>query len=120
MTVLTLVGFVIAAPYGIVWVAVVHLIANGVRVVVRVLYANRVVGTTIAEVARAVAPAFVVAGGVTLFGLPVRLATSAGWPAFLLISGACAVGGLIGAAACGRTVFDELRALGRYIRLSST
>jgi hypothetical protein len=86
----------IVAPYGIVWVATVHLVTAVVFTIIRQLVVNRIVGASGITVVKALIPGFIVATLVLACGLPVRLWTQPGFVSMLLIVLAGAVGGLIG------------------------
>jgi lipopolysaccharide exporter len=120
MTILTFAGFIAVARYGIVWVAVVHLVANVVRVVARIAYANHILGLSARDVIRAVAPAFTIAAGIVGCALPVRLLLAPGWIALLAIVGSGVIGAIVGAGVWGRAVFAECWALAAKLRVHET
>ncbi len=86
----------IVAPYGIVWVATVHLVTAVVFTIIRQLVVNRIVDANALVVVKALIPGVIVALCVLACALPVRLATQAGFVSMLLIVLAGGVGGLIG------------------------
>ncbi len=114
--VLELGAFVAVASHGIFWIAMVHLVGNCVFAVVRIVYVNRILGSTARESARALAPALTIALGMVTFALPVRLATTTGLPSLLAILVAAIAGGVAGAALWGRTVWDEVRGIAGNFR----
>jgi PST family polysaccharide transporter len=111
LTIVRIGGFILAAPYGIFWVAVVHLATNAVTVVTRIGITNRVAGTTTKDQLRALVPAVAVAVGVTAGALPIRLAMSGGAPTFGLTIACGLIGALIALAVADRSTFAEVRAL---------
>lgn len=116
LAVVKLAGFVLAAPYGIVAVAAVHLGFSVVYAVIRLAVANRVVGLRFREDLAAMAPAAWVVGGMLACALPVRLLTEPGLGALLLISAAAAAGGTAAVALGARSTVGELRDLVRAAR----
>ncbi len=95
MVPLMLVMMWFVAPEGIVWVAGVHLGIQLVFVTVRQLIADRLVGASGWTALRSLAPGVVVAAGITLFALPVRLSTDEGFLSGLAITLAGTVGALL-------------------------
>jgi len=115
LTIGRMAGFIVAAPYGLVWVASVHLISNVVMVVIRFAIANRVVGTTARQTFRALLPALAVAAGVTALALPLRLLMHSGPAAFASIIVAGIVGSLGALLLVDRGIFGEIRHLGHAL-----
>lgn len=111
-----LLGFLLAAPHGIVVVASVHLVLNVVYGVVRMAIANRVLGTTMAQSVRAMAPALAMAGSMGLFGVVARVLTSPGTGALVIVALAGAAGGLAAFLVVGGAVRAEVVALARARR----
>jgi PST family polysaccharide transporter len=109
-TALRIAGFIVAAPHGIVAVAWVHLTVNLLYGGVRVVIANRFVGATSLDSARAFRPAALTAAGIVAVALPVRWLLAPGPGTLLLIIGAGCVGGAAGLALGGR---ESLRDIGR-------
>ncbi|MBW3602603.1 MAG: lipopolysaccharide biosynthesis protein [Actinobacteria bacterium] len=109
LVVALIVAFVLAAPYGITTVAGVHLgfevMYGGLRMVV----ANRLVGSTMRESLAAMRPALCAVAGMLLLALPVRLAAPPGLPALLAVVAAGATGAVTGVLLGARTVVPELR-----------
>lgn len=95
LTTLLVIGYVLAAPYGIVAVAAVHLGMAIPYQAARMLLVNRLLGTTLAQTLGAMRPALYVSLGVLVLALPLRLAMPEGVAALLAV----AVAGLLGAAA---------------------
>jgi lipopolysaccharide exporter len=110
------VGFVLAAPYGIVAVAAVHLGFSVVYGVIRLALANRVVGIRIRENLTAMAPAAWAVAGIVTCALPVRLLTEPGAAALLGILVAAAAGGIAALAIGAPGTGGELRELVRAAR----
>ncbi|MDP8927697.1 MAG: lipopolysaccharide biosynthesis protein [Actinomycetota bacterium] len=115
LTVILVVAFVLAAPYGITAVAWVHLVISLLYAMVRLVVANRLVGSSLPENFRAMRAGLCATAGVVALALPVRLATTAGLGALLLTVLAGSVGGLVGLLASGRSSVDEVRSLARQV-----
>ena len=90
-----LVAMWFVAPYGIVWVAAVHLVTQVVFVSIRQLIVDHLVGGTVAGVLASLVPGLVVTAFVLAFALPVRLLTEESFLSLLAIVAAGAVGGLV-------------------------
>lgn len=84
------------APYGIVWVATVHLVTAAIFQTARQLIVDRIIGADSREVARSLVPALIVSAFVVLLALPVRLVTHTGLLSMLAIVAAGVAGGGIG------------------------
>ncbi len=108
-TVVMIVGFIVAAPHGISAVAAVHLCCQFVYAFVRIGVANRFMGTTALEVARAMWPSVAVSAGILLLGLPPRLLLGQGTGALLAIVVGGGLGAALGFAVAGRTALAEVR-----------
>lgn len=91
-----LIAMWIVAPYGIVWVATVHLVTAAVFQTARQLIVNRIVGASTLETARCLVPSLIISAFVLLFALPVRLLTGTGFVSMLAIVAAGVVGGALG------------------------
>jgi len=115
LTVIRITGFVIAAHYGIVAVALVHLTTNFFYGFVRLAVADRFLGSRFRDSMRALVPAVCVAAGITAFALPVRLVLQPGIVSLLATVAAGVVGGALGLAVAGPSVRRELRELGRRL-----
>jgi PST family polysaccharide transporter len=89
-------------------VAAVNLSVLAVYMLVRVFIANRLVGATLAESARAVLPAVSVSAGMAACGVPVLLLVEPGIASLAAVIGAGAVGALAGAALGGRAVIADV------------
>ena len=83
-------------PYGVVWVAVVHLVVAAVFTLVRQLVVNHVIDADAGPVMASLVPGLIVGACVLACALPVRLTTEEGFVSMLLIVLAGAVGGLVG------------------------
>lgn len=90
-----LVAMWFVAPYGVIWVALVHLITAVVFTFVRQVVVNRIVDAEVRPVLAALVPGLVVGGCILVCALPVRLLTSAGFVSMLAIMAAGAVGGAL-------------------------
>jgi PST family polysaccharide transporter len=112
LTTLLVAGYIIAAPYGIVAVAAVHLGLQVVYQAVRLLLVNKVFGTPLLENLAAMRPGACASIGVLALAGPVRLLAPAHGVLALVLIG---VSGLVGAAAGvlvgSRGTVPELRLL---------
>jgi PST family polysaccharide transporter len=108
-TAIMVAGFIVAAPHGIDAVAAVHLSAQFVYAFVRIGVANRFMGTTAAEVLRAMWPSFAASAGIVLLALPPRLLIPQGPGAFVVIALAVLLGAPLGLAAAGRSALADVR-----------
>lgn len=81
---LKIIGFVIAAPHGLVAVAAVHVVGNFAYAFVRLEAANRIVGSTWRQDLDALRPGLIAAAGVVVCALPVRLLGAPGAMTLLL------------------------------------
>jgi PST family polysaccharide transporter len=117
LAVVKVAGFVLAAPFGIVAVAAVHLGFSVVYGVIRLAVANRVVGTTFREDLAAMGPAAWAVGGMLACALPVRLLTDPGPGPMLLILVAAVAGATAAVAVGARPTVGELRDLVRAARI---
>ena len=115
-TLFLLVGFIIAAPAGIVAIAWVHLAFGVLHSMVRLGLANRLVGTSVLQTLEAIRPALIVTASITLVALPVRLLVAPGLPALSATIVAGIVGALVGLVLTGRSTVQELRELGADLR----
>jgi len=116
VTVLQVVGFVVAAPHGIAAVAGVHLGINVAYGVARLALANRLVGSTWLANLAAMRPALCVAGSMAACAIPVRLVTPPGAWSLVAIVAAGSVGAAAGLAMSGRSNVADLVALARDLR----
>ncbi len=111
LTAIRMGGFAVAAQYGLVWVAVVHLATNVGQAVVRFEMANRFIGSSWPQTLRAMGPGLSVGVMVTLFALPARLLMAPGAGALVTIVALGVVGALVGLAISDRQAFSEIRGL---------
>jgi lipopolysaccharide exporter len=111
LTAIRIVGFIFAAQYGIVAVALVHLSTNFFYAFVRLAVADRFLGSRFRDSLRALVPGLCVAAGIAAFALPVRLAMQPGAVSLFAVIGAGVLGGGLGLAAAGPKVTRELRGL---------
>ena len=110
------VGFFLAAPFGLVAVAAVHLGFSAVYAVIRLALANWVVGTTFREDVAAMAPAVWCAAGIAACALPVLMLTRPGPWSLLFVMAAGATGAALALGITGRSTLAELRDLVREAR----
>ena len=103
------------APHGIEWVAFTHLCIQAVFVTIRQVVVNGLVGASMMKVVLSCGPGMVVATGVLVFALPVRLLTDAGALSGLLVTLAGAVGAAL-ALAVSRPARTELMELVAKVR----
>ena len=98
------------APHGIEWVAFTHLCIQAVFVTIRQVVVNGLVGASMMKVVLSCGPGMVVATGVLVFALPVRLLTDAGALSGLLVTLAGSVGAALALAVSppARTELMEL------------
>jgi len=115
-TLLMITGFLIAAPYGIVAVAWVHLAVSLLEAILQLNLANRIVGTTVTQTFAAMRPAITVSSSIVLVALPVRLLLEPGLVALASILIAGIAGALVGLALSGRSVRHELWRLAYDLR----
>lgn len=116
LTVIRIAGFIIAAPYGLVAIAWVHLVTNFFYAIVRLAIAGRFLHSTFRESMRAMRPSFIVASLITVFALPVRMALPTGLVGLLLIVVAGCIGGALGLYLTRSESIVELRALATLAR----
>jgi lipopolysaccharide exporter len=119
-TIMLVAGFILAAPYGIVAVAIVHLVMTVIAQSVRLLYVNRLFGTRIAQELDALRPAACASAGVLLLAGPVKLLVPNGPLALVLLGLAGVVGALAGLLVASRDTLWELRSLVASARASRT
>jgi len=109
-----LVAMWFAAPAGIVWVAVVHLVIQIVFVSIRQVIVDHVLHARTVSAIACLVPGAVVTAGVVLFALPVRLSTDGGALSLVAITAAGALGATVSLVAyppARRELFDLLRRL---------
>jgi hypothetical protein len=104
-------GYIVAAPYGIVAVAAVHLILSVLYQGARLPLVNRLLGTTMREDLSAMWPGTCAVLGVLLFAGPVRLFAPPGAVTLILITTVGIAGALVGLMAGSRGTLRELRGL---------
>jgi lipopolysaccharide exporter len=119
-TIILVIGFIIAAPYGIVAVAIVHLVMTVIAQSVRLLYVNRLFGTRIAQELDALRPAACASVGLLLLAVPVRLLIPNGPLALVLLGLTGLLGALGGLLVGSRDTVAELRSLAESVRASKT
>lgn len=111
LTIIRMGGFVLAAPYGLVWVAVVHLATNVGQTVVRFEMVNRFIGSSWSQTVRALVPGLSAGLTVAGFALPARLLMAPGPVALVTIVVLGVIGALVGLAFSDRRAFSEIRGL---------
>lgn len=111
LTIIRMGGFAFAARYGLVWVAVVHLVTNVSVSLVRFAMANRFIGSTWSQTFGALRPGLAVGLMVTVFALPARILMAPGPGALVTIVVLGAIGAVAGLYLSDRRVFAEIRGL---------
>lgn len=101
-------AFVLLARHGIVVVAAVHVVAGSAYMLLRLVMANRLVGTDLRECAVAMAPGASVALGIAACGLPVLFLVEPGVVSLVCVIAAGAVGAALGAAVGARSAVTDL------------
>ncbi len=112
---LLVVAVFVAAGWGIVAVAVAHLVFNLAYVWARLWLAERHIGVTILQSIGAMRPGFVASAGIVAAALPVRLATDAGAASLVLVGGAGALGAFLALWIAARDTFGVLGGLFRRL-----
>lgn len=99
-----------AAPHGIAWVAVSHLVTQIVFIGIRQVIVNGLIGASMLSVLASTWPGVAVTAGVLAFALPVRLVTDAGFVSGVLIALAGALGAVLalGVSRRSRAVFSDV------------
>jgi lipopolysaccharide exporter len=120
LTIVRVAGFIIAAPYGLVAIAWVHLVTTILYSIVRLMIAGRFLDSKFRESLRAMRPSFIVALLITVFALPVRLTLPTGFVGMLLIILAGCIGGALGLYLTRSETVVELRALLKLVRQEPT
>jgi lipopolysaccharide exporter len=105
---LEITAFFVLARYGIAVVAAVHLVSSAIYMLVRLLFANRLVGSSLRDCWRAMSPAVWISTGMALCGLPVLLVLESGVGSLLAVIAAGAVGALLGALLGARPAIAEI------------
>ncbi len=95
MVPLMLVSMWFVAPFGIVWVAVLHMCTQAVFLSIRQVIVNRIVGASLPAVLASFGPGCVVGLGIVAVALPVRLYTNPGFVSGVLVGMAIVVGALL-------------------------
>ncbi|MGN6373399.1 MAG: lipopolysaccharide biosynthesis protein [Solirubrobacteraceae bacterium] len=116
LAMMLLTGYILAAPYGIVAVAAVHLGLAIPYQAARMLLVNRLLGTTLPQTLGAMRPALYASLGVLALALPLRLAMPHGVAALLLVGAAGVGGALAGMLLGARDTALEVRGLLMSIR----
>jgi PST family polysaccharide transporter len=111
LTVLLVAGYVIAAPYGIVAVAVVHLVLAVVYQGARLVLVNSLLGTTMRQDLGAMWPGFCAVLGMAALAGPVRLLVIPGALRLFLVLVTGIAGTVAGLAIGSRKTLPELRGL---------
>ena len=116
LTVLLVIVFIIVVPYGIVWIAVTHLVMMFIAQTARLVLVTRVFGTRFAQQLRAMLPGVYATFGVLLLAGPVRLLLPHGPGSLVLLSLAGVLGALGGLYLGSRETVTELRGLAGALR----
>lgn len=111
LTALLVAGYIVAAPYGIVAVAAVHLVLAIPYQLVRLLLVNRLLGTTLLQDFSAMRPGVCALLGVLALAGPVRLFVPSGLLALVLLLMTGIAGALVGLVVGSRDTLPELRGL---------
>jgi PST family polysaccharide transporter len=120
LTVLLVAGYILAAPHGIVAVAVVHLVLAVVYQGARLVLVNSLLGTTMRQDFGAMWPGFCALVGVIALAGPVRLFVAPGVLCLLLLLLAGIVGGATGLTIGSRKTLPELQGLIASLRSAGT
>ncbi len=120
LTVLLVAGYVIAAPYGIVAVAVVHLVLAVVYQAARLVLVNSLLGTSMPQDLGAMWPGVCALLGVVVLAGPVRLFVPPGALCLLLLLVTGAMGAVAGLVIGSRDTVRELRGLLTSVRPART
>jgi PST family polysaccharide transporter len=108
VAVIEIAGYFLVARHGIVAVAVVNLVVASVYAAIRLLVANRLVGTDARDCWRALRPALAVSAGMATCAVPVLLLMDRGIASLALVIGAGVVGALVGAALGAREALADV------------
>ncbi|HEV2943962.1 MAG TPA: lipopolysaccharide biosynthesis protein [Solirubrobacteraceae bacterium] len=120
LTVLLVAGYILAAPHGIVAVAVVHLVLAVVYQGARLVLVNSLLGTTMRQDFGAMWPGFCALVGVIALAGPVRLFVAPGLLCLSLLLLAGIVGGATGLTIGSRKTLPELQGLIASLRSAGT
>jgi PST family polysaccharide transporter len=120
LTALLVAGYVIAAPYGIVAVAWVHLGLTLVYQAARLALVNSLLGTTMSQDLGAMWPGFCALLGVLAFAGPVRIFLAPGALCLTLLIVTGIAGAAAGLAIGSRKTLPELRGLVASVRSAGT
>jgi lipopolysaccharide exporter len=101
-------AYFLLARHGILAVAAVNVTVLAVYMLVRLLIANRLVGSTLADSGRAMLPAVSVSAGMAACAVPVLLLMEPGGASLAAVITAGAVGALLGAAIGARSTLAEV------------
>jgi lipopolysaccharide exporter len=111
LTILLVIGYIVAAPYGIVWVAAAHVVMAVASQGGRFILVSKMFGTTVLEQLRATWPGVCAVLGVLALAGPVRLLLPHG-PATLILLGVLGASGAAGGLMLGaRGTLSEVREL---------
>lgn len=116
LTTLLVIGYVLAAPYGIVAVAAVHLGLSLPYQAVRLLLVNKLLGASLPQELASMRPAAYASVGVIVLALPVRLLFPQGPGTLLFLAIAGITGAVVGILLGARDTAIEVRGLLASIR----
>jgi lipopolysaccharide exporter len=116
LTTLLVVGYVVAAPYGIVAVAAVHLVLSIPYQAIRLLLVDRLLGTSLAQDLSAMGPAACASLGVLAVALPLRLVLPEGALSLIALGITGVAGAVTGLLIGARETAVEVRGLLSSIR----
>ncbi|MBB3084753.1 lipopolysaccharide biosynthesis protein [Geodermatophilus sabuli] len=101
-------AFFLLARHGILVVAAVHLVSGALYMLLRLVVANRLVGTGMRECGRAMVPGVAVTVGITACALPLLFLLQPGVGSLLAVIGAGVVGAALGAALGARDAITDV------------
>ena len=116
LTIVRVVGFVIAAPYGLSAIAWVHLVTTILYSIVRLVIAGRFLDSKFRESLQAMRPSFIVALLIAILALPFRLALPTGFVGMIVILVAGCIGGALGLYLTRSETVVELRGMLALVR----
>ncbi len=119
LTVLLVIVFIIVVPYGIVWIAVTHLVMMAIAQGARLILVTRIFGTKLVQQLRAMWPGVCATAGVLILAGPLRLLLGHGVVSLVLLSLAGVLGAIAGLYLGARDTVTEMRGLAGQLRPSA-
>ncbi|MGY1621153.1 oligosaccharide flippase family protein [Geodermatophilus sp. SYSU D00965] len=101
-------AFFLLARHGILTVAAVHLVSGVLYMALRLVVANRLVGSAMSECWRAMVPALAVSAGMAVCAAPVLLVLDPGAASLLAVCGAGVVGAVLGGVLGARSTVADI------------